>query len=189
MRTITSRQAKPAMRRSFRPATVLRASLRSSECGVSVVEFGLAAPFLVLLLIGLLDLGLGSYNWLQLRHAVAAGAQYAMVHGWTGGGGNIMAAVQGATSLTITFPPGSVTEVCACPKGTGGSTDSDLDDTIGVPVGDSCAGYTCSACTTWDGHPCPAGRYAHIHGQISYTPILPLFSPMTLASDAYGRME
>src|SRR5690349_15888033 len=114
------------MDRLFRLSAVTRRLLRTSPRGVSAVEFGLAAPFLVLLLVGLIDLGLGIYSLLQVRHSVSAGAQYAMVHGWTNDGGDIKAAVKDASSLALGDLQGSVivSEVCGCPEGTGGSIDS-----------------------------------------------------------------
>lgn len=173
------------MRRSLRKLG-LRGLLRPSSRGVSAIEFGLAAPFLVLLLVGLIDLGLGVYDLLQVRHAVYAGAQYAMVHGWTNGGGDIKTAVLNATQLDVTFPPGSPSQVCGCP--TGKDLDSDIVE-IGAPIGGSCTSYTCQSCASYNGQPCTAGRYAAVDGLFVYTPILPLFSQMTLEGKAYGRMQ
>lgn len=174
------------MRRLLSLIAVLPAASR----GVSVVEFGMFGPMVFLLLVGLLDLGLGIYSWLQLRHAVSSGAQYAMVHNWDASA--IANAIQNANAtsdLVISFADGSPKQVCACPIGTNGSSDSNLE-VLGDAVSGSCSSYgTCSACVTWDNKACPAGLYAYIHGQSVYTSVTSLFPSATLKSRAYGRIQ
>ncbi len=49
--------------------------------GQSAVEFALAFPVVVLLILGLVDLGRLMWAYQSLAHAVREGARYAIVHG------------------------------------------------------------------------------------------------------------
>ena len=53
--------------------------IKSRENGASLVEFALIAPFLLLLLLGIVEFGylFGQYN--EVRHAAREGARYAAV--------------------------------------------------------------------------------------------------------------
>src|SRR5438045_3725620 len=67
-----------------RPVTALRrfARLAGSERGTSAVEFALAAPVLLALLVPLADFGIAFSEQLQVQQAAQAGAHYAALHPW-----------------------------------------------------------------------------------------------------------
>ena len=50
--------------------------LAGRECGASLVEFGLMLPFLLLLLLGVIDLGRAYYLSIEVSNAAYAGALY-----------------------------------------------------------------------------------------------------------------
>lgn len=54
---------------------------RTRTRGQSAVEFALAFPVVVLLILGLVDLGRLMWAYQSLAHAVREGARYAIVHG------------------------------------------------------------------------------------------------------------
>jgi hypothetical protein len=49
--------------------------------GQAVVEFALVAPFLFLLIVGIIEAGRLVFNYHTLNHAAREGARYAIVHG------------------------------------------------------------------------------------------------------------
>lgn len=53
----------------------------SSERGAAAVEFGLIAPILVAMMLGIFDLGRMTYDRTDLHSAVRSGAQYFMAGG------------------------------------------------------------------------------------------------------------
>lgn len=57
---------------------MLRRLAREQE-GVAAVELALVTPFLVLLVVGVIDFGLAHARKLELAHGVRAGTQYAMI--------------------------------------------------------------------------------------------------------------
>jgi Flp pilus assembly protein TadG len=76
---------------------------RRSERAVTLVEFALVAPVLLLLLLGLLVLGIAITNQVQLSNAVRDGARAAALCG--GAGTNSVLSNQ-ATTTTTTLPNG-----------------------------------------------------------------------------------
>lgn len=81
------------------------------DSGAAAIELGILLPVLMLLLTGLFDLGFGGFYKMQLQAAVAAGARYALVNGFSSG--PIAAVVQGATGTSpITA---ATSEFCGCP--------------------------------------------------------------------------
>ena len=71
---------------------------------MAAIEFALLSPLLVLLLIGLVEVGFASYEAMQAQNAAEAGALYAARHGWDSAG--IQAAVVNATgSSDVTATP------------------------------------------------------------------------------------
>ena len=137
--------------------------------GTAMVEFALVLPMLLLLLVGVLDLGFAIYDTLQVQAAATAGAQYAARNTWDSGA--ISAEVAGATGtpgITATPVP---TQVCGC-------TDGGQFSVVG--------------CATR----CPSGTapglYASVSAQLQYQPTLPypgLPSPLTLTGQAYQRLQ
>ena len=148
--------------------------LARGEGGNSAIEFALAAPILLGLLVPLVDLGLAFSKQIEVQQAAQAGAQYALLHGYDSTA--IANAVTAATTLTL-LPADPVTnpapsQRCACPTGTA----------IGpqVSCGSSCA----------DGE--FAGSYVFVSAQSAYTPPLPysvLGSSVTLTALAAVRVQ
>ena len=56
-------------------------SLISSKSGAAAVEFGLVAPILVAMMLGIFDLGRMTYDRTDLHSAVRSGAQYFVAGG------------------------------------------------------------------------------------------------------------
>ena len=151
------------MRNRKYPLPGLAAVLRERR-GVAMVEFAIVLPVLVLLLLPLVDLGMGFYVKTQVMTAAEAGAQYAFVHGWSGTNTttqtSLVAAVNSATSLSGLQVTTAPSLSCKCANGT---TLTTL--TVTAPYSQS----TCSAqtCVTSP----PAGAYVTVHAQATYTPL------------------
>ena|ERR1700686_1191058 len=144
------------------------ARFRNSE-GVAAVEFGLITPVLIGLLVPLTDLGMGFYQQMQVRDAAAAGAQYALRHGWNSTAiQNAVTSATGLGSISASPAPG---QSCGCPNATS--------------VSISTCNSTCS-----DGQ--PAGTYVTVNAQSVYTPLLPypvLGSDVTLTAQSIVRIQ
>ncbi|MGE5270489.1 MAG: TadE/TadG family type IV pilus assembly protein [Thiohalocapsa sp.] len=155
-----------------------------------MVEFALALPILIILLVALFDLGFGFYQALQVEGAAAAGAQYASLHQWNRE--NIKNAVRTATNVGTQVTP-DVAQVCGCTDNANNFTqlpDPPTDGSATV-LGD-CSSHTCPDCTTVTGAVCPAGVYASVSAELPYTPVLPypgLPNPVMLGSQAYRRLK
>jgi Flp pilus assembly protein TadG len=102
------------------PARRRRPRFRSdfARNGTAAIEFGLLAPLLIIMLTGIVELGLGTYQAMQVQVAAEAGALYASLHG----SGNLTAISSAVTSATntsgITASPAPVV-FCGCPTTTG----------------------------------------------------------------------
>ena len=121
--------------------------------GVAAVEFGLAAPILLAILVPVADLGLAYSQDQQLRQAVQAGAQYAAIHPWNQNASTaIAAAVTAATPLSgVTTSPAPY-QLCGCPNG---------------------SGVTTATCGTYCTNGQTPGYYVVIAAQLTYRPVLP----------------
>jgi Flp pilus assembly protein TadG len=100
----------------------MRLPVGACRRGTAAVEFALVAPFLLLLLGGIVELGRAVYDSAALAGAARAGAQYAWIQPNDNAG--IVAAAAAASGL----PAGSVrvsapTRFCECPDGTPSSCD------------------------------------------------------------------
>src|SRR5712691_5743128 len=85
-----------------RGASRLRALVRA-ERGNAAVEFALAAPILLGLLVPMADLGMAFSQQIKVQQAAAAGAQYAALHPWNSTSATAIAnAVAAATTLAVT---------------------------------------------------------------------------------------
>lgn len=137
--------------------------------GGVAVEFGLIAPFLLLLLTGALDFGMAAFTWMEAQHAAQAGAQYAVRNGWDSA--QISAVVATSTSSSDIAALPSPARFCACP---------------------GAAGLAEAACTaTCPGGAAP-GLYGKISAAISFTSLLPypgLPRPVTLTGQAVVRLD
>ena len=100
-----------------------RAGVKPGRIGATVLEMAIAAPVVLLLLIGMFEMGISVYAYNTLAEAVRAGARYAAVHGAkaatpcgpTANNTNVENVVRGyapgivATDLTVTstWPDGN----------------------------------------------------------------------------------
>jgi Flp pilus assembly protein TadG len=84
--------------------------------GVAAIEFAVVASVLVLLMICVVDIGMGFYRKMQLQNAAQVGAQYAMRHGFSA------SSITTAVIAASTFPDISVSpapsQYCGCPSST-----------------------------------------------------------------------
>lgn len=172
-----------AGRRKRRKETPWRwlSALRHSESGVSAVEFALASPLLLGLILPLLDLGQAMSEQIRLNLAVQAGAQYASLNLWGGTSSSDIAniVVGAAPNLSISTGNVSATEYCGCPNPSDGPT---LYAYPSAP--DSCA----SKYPSCAGDSQPAGVYVQVTAQFSHTAVVPYSaSPATLTSTAVVR--
>ena len=149
---------------SRRLASVLRA-----ERGNAAIEFALAAPMLVGLLVPVADLGMAMAQQLQVQQAAQAGAQYALLHGYSSSA--ISNAVTAATNLPGVSAAPAPTQSYGCPTGT----------TIAAAT----AGSTCANGET-------AGSYVFVNAQSAYNTALPysvLGAGVTLTAQAAVRVQ
>src|SRR6266550_1150175 len=72
--------------------------LMRSERGNSAIEFALATPILLGLLVPVADLGMAFTQQIQVQQAAQAGAQYALLHGYSSSA--ISNAITAATNLS-----------------------------------------------------------------------------------------
>ena len=116
--------------------------------GTAAVEFALAAPFLMALIIGMTEVGMAAFEAMQVKNAAEAGAVYASQHpaDFTG----IQNAVTNATGTAgITAAP-APTSFCGCPGASG------------ITAGD-CA----TACASGSAQ----GHYVRVNASITHTKI------------------
>jgi Flp pilus assembly protein TadG len=103
------------------PRHLFRNVLRDTG-GAAAIEFGLMIPIFSLMVVSVTDIGLAVYRKMQVENAAQAGAQYAIVRGFSQTG--ISNAVTSATnSPAVTASPEPV-QFCGCPTSTGVSTVS-----------------------------------------------------------------
>jgi Flp pilus assembly protein TadG len=137
--------------------------------GTAAIEFGLAIPFLLILVVATVEIGFATYEGMQVYNSVEAGALYAAKNGFDATG--ISSAVVNATGLSgITASPAPV-QFCGCPSVTGVATAT--------------CGGTCSGGGT-------AGTYVRISAAYTHTTILsyPTFGlPATLTAQSVVRIN
>lgn len=157
------------------PTTILQrwarrvASLARSERGNAAIEFALATPILTGLLVPVADLGMAFSQQLQVQQAAQAGAQYALLHGYSSTA--ISNAVTAGTTLPGVSAAPAPTQSYGCPTGTTITT--------------AASGSTCANGET-------AGTYVFVNAQAAYTPALPysvLGSGVTLTAQATVRIQ
>ncbi|MGC2415443.1 MAG: TadE family protein [Stellaceae bacterium] len=173
-------------------ATGFATLLRSAPRGGAIVEFALVAPFLVLLAIGLFDLGLGLWQKLQVQAAAEAGAQYAAQHPDPWDAAKIAAIAAAVTSATgasgsaLCPPPSGKISACPAPSQVCGCTNNNTFTPVGSPTGGSCGSITCTPSGT-------AGLYASVSAQMPYSALLPWPwvnpPPAALTAQAYRRLK
>lgn len=93
--------------------------LMACDRGISAVEFALTAPFLMALMLGLMDFGSAGIHKMQMANSVRAGLQYAMVRRPVEGDlSAIEAAVDNAAPAASGPRTRTVALYCQCPDGT-----------------------------------------------------------------------
>lgn len=137
--------------------------------GTAALEFGLAIPFLLVLIIGLTEVGMAAFEAMQVENAAEAGAVYASQHPTDLTG--IQNAVVNATSTAgITATP-APTSFCGCPG------------TSGITVGN---------CTNLCTGGSAQGNYVRVNAAITHTKILTfpgLPDPLVLTSRTTLRVQ
>ena len=137
--------------------------------GSAAIEFGLIAPLLLVMLIGVVELGFAVHQAMQVQDAAEAGALYAGKYGWNQAGiANAVVTATGAQTITAQPAPALF---CGCP-GAGGITAIVCDAT--------CPGGTAP------------GRYVRVSASIPHVAILvglgvPI--PATLTGRAVVRVQ
>jgi hypothetical protein len=125
----------------------------SAETAATAVEFALAAPLLLGLLMPVADLGLAYSQQIQVQQAAQAGAQYASLHPWNSNSITaITSAVTSATRLSALTASPAPYQTCGCPDGR------------------KIAAATCNSLCV-DGQ--SAGYYVIVNARLPYSPILP----------------
>ncbi len=137
--------------------------------GAAALEFALAAPFLLLLLVCLVELGDGVFEAMQVQNAAEAGALYVAKHGWSSAG--ISAAVINATGINgVTATPAPF-PFCGCPAAGGIATKN---------------------CTSRCSDGTAPGSYVQINAALAHQTILTypgLSVPMTLTGTSIVRVN
>jgi Flp pilus assembly protein TadG len=149
------------------PSPLVR--LLRQPSGNAAIEFALIAPFLMAVLIGVVDLGTALYKRMEVVNAAHAGAQYAVVKGWDSTA--IQNAVTAATSLASISASPAPMKSCGCANG------------MAIAIA------TC-------GSACPSGAvastYVTVSAQAPYTPLFIqpwLGGPTTLTAQSMVRIQ
>lgn len=94
-------------------------SSRNSQRGASIVEVALMTPFLLLLLIGVIDFGRAFYDSIELENAARAGAQYGAINPTDTAG--MVTAAKNDANIDIPSIAATATYGCMCSDGTSSS--------------------------------------------------------------------
>ena len=140
-----------------------------ATAGVAAIEFALLAPLLILLLIAIIEIGLASYQAMEVQNAAEAGALYAVRHGFDQEG--IETAIDNATNLSGLISDPEPTSFCGCPE-------MDGVNAIGCDF----------VCPSGDA----PGEYVKIHTSFEHETILPypwMSSPVVLTGEATVRLK
>jgi Flp pilus assembly protein TadG len=128
-------------------------ALLRSRSGNAAVEFALIAPLLLGMLLGMIDVGMGFYQEMEVENAAQAGAQYALVKGWDVSAVGT-AVAQASTMSDISLAPApSSQEWLGCASGTAITPSS---------PGEKCANGD------------PPATYVTVTAQATYVPIFSL---------------
>jgi Flp pilus assembly protein TadG len=146
----------------------LTAPFRSTK-GSAAIEFGIIAPVLVILLVGVIELGFAVHQAMQVQDAAEAGALYAGKYGWDPAAiSNAVVNATGAENITASPAP---VQFCGCPDASGIATVA-CDQTC--PSGD------------------PVEVYARVSASRPHTAILTFLNlpiPDTLSGHATVRLQ
>jgi len=165
--------------------------------GVSAVELGLTAAFIMPPLATVFDLGMAFSQEIKLQQAVQAGAQYASMNVWESSSSPtaitnavtnaLPASLQSAVTTAGDFnSDGSVNhsapyQACYCPTGTSGTYFTSADNLS-----------TCGTTTCSNGE--KSGYYATVSAKLNYTPIAPystlvMNNPQRLTATSVVRIQ
>jgi Flp pilus assembly protein TadG len=183
-RVCSSRQGRIGLRTDRAWLTRLMRDRR----GVSAVELGLTAAFILPPLITVFDLGMAFSQEIKLQQAVQAGAQYASMNVWESSSSptaitnavtnSLPASLQSAIAAGIGTiagdfnSDGSVNhsapyQACYCPTGTSGTYFTSADSPS-----------TCGTTTCSNGE--KSGYYVTVSAKLNYTPVAPYSSPLVM---------
>ena len=140
---------------------------RRDRKGVAAVEFALVLPLLILLVMGVVELGLAFAQAMQVRDAAASGALYAGRNGWDPAG--IAAAVTGTGTTSGVSASPTPALYCGCPDASG---------VVATACGDTCA----------DGR--EARQYVDVSASVPRRSVFPgaFGMPATLTATATARL-
>jgi Flp pilus assembly protein TadG len=157
--------------------------------GIAAVEFAFVVPVLLILLMGIVDVGQMLFAYYELDQAVAAGAEYAVLNAAnvssTNGGtlaSSVAAAVANAnganwtndTVIVNNGPTVAITNGTAVSSGTATNADDFYCPTGSASNWSWGTAYTSEvSCSTGGG---TAGKYVTITASYSYTPLLRIFN-------------
>jgi Flp pilus assembly protein TadG len=144
------------------PLAILKC-LRADENGASAVEFGLLSTVLLLIVMGMVDLGIGIFHKMELTSAARAGAQYAVLKGYDSS--TLQTVVQGSTNLSSVSVASS--RFCECSTGV-------------TPTG------TAPSCTCSTG---TVRKFITVTASYSYVPIFAKFKASYALSEAVTVRE
>jgi len=146
------RSIKPGRTRKQRRLGRLRRPAGAATA-VTSVEFALAVPILLALLMPVADLGLAYSQQIQVQQAAQAGAQYASLHPWNSTSvTSITNAVTAATRRGGLLAQPAPSQACGCPDGL------------------TVAAATCRSLCADGGQ---AGYYVVVNARLPYSPMLP----------------
>jgi hypothetical protein len=137
--------------------------------GSAAIEFAVAAPLLMILIIGTAEVGYSAYQAMQVQNAVEAGALYAVKSGsGVSGITNAVLRASDVTGLSVVPPPANF---CGCPGDSG---------IVAEPCTSSCAnGY-------------PPGHYIQIDATLIRQTLIPdsgLPLPTVLSAQSIIRLQ
>jgi Flp pilus assembly protein TadG len=152
------------------PRSIVRAlaAFRRERRGLAMIEFAVTLPVIVVLLLPMVDIGMGFYAKTQVMTAAEAGAQYAFVHGWNGTNATtqtaIVTAVTSSTGLSGIQATPAPTLKCGCVDGT--------TITLSTPASPY-SSSSCAAQTTCSGanNPQKPGAFVTVAAQKAYSPL------------------
>lgn len=139
---------------------------KTAECGQTLVEFALMLPFMLLLLLGIVEIGRATFITIKVSNAATAGAQYGSQNSATASDfvGMQKAALCDAngdvlgvcTAGILTQTPGA-TNFCECDTGSGTSCLASGGD-----AAPSCSGFVCSGTTV---------ECVHVTTYVNFSPL------------------
>jgi Flp pilus assembly protein TadG len=94
---------------------------RKSQAGGALVEFAICIPLLMLILIGLIEIGRLTYFGIQVGNAARAGAQYGALSYANTSGSNMQIAAQNDGRNSVANLQTTANYVCACWNATAGA--------------------------------------------------------------------